>query len=1231
MAQLPATNMTITDWSACSNGTTPTVTLVNNSTFPAPGVGATVNNPNSLLTCTTAAHANPWIGTAPSLSGWSNTSTTGLQYTGGAAGNNVQIEYNYTGSGANTGAMCVPVTTAILQNASAWGRADIAGLFGTGADDFVLTEMQGTGSYVQINLEYGAGTDFATDSSFPTSIKRTMCYQMNKTGYDYMAAWDSSGNALPNTLTTGAAQGATTYLIQVGNGPGAQPAPSGYTITFGTIFACGTVSSSTGCNFPLAPGLQLFPAVDSPGTGSYSSAQTVTISDSPSSGAICYTVDGTTPTASNGTCTHGTTYLGSFTISGATILKEIASLNYYANSVVNTSYYKFTGCNASNLTTSPDASSFQTCLNDATSGQQVNVMPGSATWTSQVSTSTPVIISGQTSCTGSGDQYQSTSGIVSCTDNTIITLASSGGQLSTSGCPTRITGITFEQTYAQYNGGVTMSGTHASPNCFRYDHNHNTLTQEVGLEFNTAYGVVDHNLIQDDTTSSAGLLILADGDLAGAGYQDWTDTTQFGSAYSTRIEQNEFTTTNSSPYGALDSHPGGKITFRFNTLESLSMGTVHGTDTGPSTRGVVFVEAYGNLLNWSNAGFNNVFSNRGGSLLFWGNKVQGSNWTAVDQQYYRYWNAPANSVWGVAGPSLNWTPVSNVITNSGATLMTMNASDFSASHAYAALAVVGPLTNNSGAYNYQLTNGPKTCGTYPGSWNQTLWGTTTDSASCVWENVGGSTQASPAPGTAYGFCAANPDTTCAANSTCNALSSGDTCTRYFDTTGGVYPFRDMPGRIHNQVLAPDYDFVNTGTGLPSPVLDTDSQTSSIIVANRDFYDYNGSFTGASGTGSGVRASRPSSCTPLVLYFSTDQGSWNTSGNGFGNGVADECLTPNTWTNAAYTPYTYPDPLENGGTNFTLTISIIGSGSVSGTNCSTNSYVSGTSVGNCTPIASAGYVFTGWSNACSGMGNCSLTLTSNQTITATFVATGEQFLNIETQTAATVLNTSNPGWNMNNQPADTGGVDTPASMTQTNAQSTPAGGCTSTSQKDTLITNPTTTQSNGLWWYWGAGDDSATNFVEEACIYVTNIAAANNIEMDFDQYNVTQGKLHSFGHQYNIASGCWQYANNSSGWQTTSVCPSFAGNTWHHIIWTGHQDSGHNYYDCVTQDGTTYCPNATLASESLGALPTALISQVQIDAGPTTGTPATVSYNVDNVNFSAYGILIPGNPFLTLGP
>lgn len=70
-----------------------------------------------------------------------------------------------------------------------------------------------------------------------------------------------------------------------------------------------------------------------------------------------------------------------------------------------------------------------------------------------------------------------------------------------------------------------------------------------------------------------------------------------------------------------------------------------------------------------------------------------------------------------------------------------------------------------------------------------------------------------------------------------------------------------------------------------------------IQCDRDIYQYKASFTGASGTGSGVRASRPATCTTGVAYYSTDAA------------ALDKCTSTNTWTNGVYVSPTYPNPLQ----------------------------------------------------------------------------------------------------------------------------------------------------------------------------------------------------------------------------------------------------------------------------------------------------------------------------------
>ena len=73
----------------------------------------------------------------------------------------------------------------------------------------------------------------------------------------------------------------------------------------------------------------------SPGTGTYGSAQTVTISDATAGATIHYTTDGTTPSASS------TPYSGPITVSVAETVEAMAVATGYRNSVVASAAYTF--------------------------------------------------------------------------------------------------------------------------------------------------------------------------------------------------------------------------------------------------------------------------------------------------------------------------------------------------------------------------------------------------------------------------------------------------------------------------------------------------------------------------------------------------------------------------------------------------------------------------------------------------------------------------------------------------------------------------------------------------------------------------------------------------------------------------------------------------------------------------------------------------------------------------
>jgi len=123
----------------------------------------------------------------------------------------------------------------------------------------------------------------------------------------------------------------------------------------------------------------------------------------------------------------------------------------------------------------------------------------------------------------------------------------------------------------------------------------------------------------------------------------------------------------------------------------------------------------------------------------------------------------------------------------------------------------------------------------------------------------------------------------------------------------------------HQQLEPIYEFANVWTVYaPDPKPSISNNDVTAFSENVDYYVYTPSFNGSltcstapdCGTGSGTLAARPSTCTTGVAYWATDQGSWNTSGNGTGSGVLYVCTSTNTWT-VYYTPYTYPHPLVTG--------------------------------------------------------------------------------------------------------------------------------------------------------------------------------------------------------------------------------------------------------------------------------------------------------------------------------
>jgi hypothetical protein len=147
-----------------------------------------------------------------------------------------------------------------------------------------------------------------------------------------------------------------------------------------------------------------------------------------------------------------------------------------------------------------------------------------------------------------------------------------------------------------------------------------------------------------------------------------------------------------------------------------------------------------------------------------------------------------------------------------------------------------------------------------------------------------------------------------------------------------YPCRDQIGRgkdsslfnppnYPSQALDPVYLWSNLRNGgmKTSAEVSGEGTNTIIIQANRDYYDFESPFSGASGTGCGTLANRPSECTTGVGYWATNQSCTNLTGMVGKDpstpiaGALYKCTATKTWT-AYYTPYTYPHPLRAGDTD-----------------------------------------------------------------------------------------------------------------------------------------------------------------------------------------------------------------------------------------------------------------------------------------------------------------------------
>ena len=146
-------------------------------------------------------------------------------------------------------------------------------------------------------------------------------------------------------------------------------------------------------------------------------------------------------------------------------------------------------------------------------------------------------------------------------------------------------------------------------------------------------------------------------------------------------------------------------------------------------------------------------------------------------------------------------------------------------------------------------------------------------------------------------------------------------------------------------------------------------------------------------------------------------------------------------------------------------------------------------------------------------------------------------------------------------------------------------------------------SGGEIYHLSFGNDTtATHFVYDTFIYLTDPSQVENIELDMNQVT-SDGRTVILATQCASGSGTWEWTavtNGGTHWHASNIpChpKTWAANTWHHVqIATHRDDAGNVTHDWVSLDGTmSNFQNAVGPSaESLGWATGDLLLNFQLD-------------------------------------
>lgn len=426
----------------------------------------------------------------------------------------------------------------------------------------------------------------------------------------------------------------------------------------------------------------------------------------------------------------------------------------------------------------------------------------------------------------------------------------------------------------------------------------------IGQEGGSTCGVADHNTAVYRDIFAAGRQASWQG-VGLWGDNSWHASLDLGSACAFYIENNELDGS-LTHQGVTDGEYGARMVVRFNHIIHDFVGS-HGTESSQRIRGTVYVEVYGNDMEWTPSDdWDGAVKQRSGIAMIFKNTMNGylAALRAINyrtQDPYQPWKGS-----GAAGEADGTSVFDNNLNggtayetgthtgSNGVTVLTDGAKSWTVSQWSPTFTYPG--VGYSGGTEYAIINLTRGWSGYIGANTATTItnGSSLFGSSWTWNN-----------GDSYAIKQAYPALDQVGWSGGDLLSGGD---------NGTSP---TPAAWPNQTKRYAYVWGNTGAN-GDGFYPASSQHPHINIGRDVIVD-----GGSPGVTEGT--SLPGTCTVGAGFWKTNEGSWNDGSNAnyTGQGVLYKCTSTNTWT-LYYTPYNFPNPLTLGpiSGSFTITPSSI---------------------------------------------------------------------------------------------------------------------------------------------------------------------------------------------------------------------------------------------------------------------------------------------------------------------